>query len=63
MRPNGNPAFTLPELLCALAIIAILAALALGVLPKALGRAQRLRHQSAEGQTNILKMIDASDTR
>lgn len=41
------------ELLCALAIIGILAALALGIFPKALGMAKRLSDETAEGQTNM----------
>ena len=54
-------AFTLMELLCVIGIIAILVALCLEVFPKAIGRANRLSHGTAEGQTNILKMINEDD--
>ena len=49
------------ELLCVIGIIAILVALCLEVSPKAIGRANRLSHNTAEGQTNILKIIDSDD--
>jgi prepilin-type N-terminal cleavage/methylation domain-containing protein len=56
-------AFTLLELLCAIAIIAVLASLLLVVLPKALGKARKLDKDTAEGQTNIGRMIDADEGR
>jgi type II secretory pathway pseudopilin PulG len=49
------------ELLCVIGIIAILVALCLEVFPKAIGRANRFSHNTAEGQTNMLKMINADD--
>jgi type II secretory pathway pseudopilin PulG len=49
------------ELLCVIGIIGILVALCLGVFPKAIGRANKLSNNTAEGQTNILKMIEADD--
>ena len=49
------------ELLCVIAIIAILVALCLEVFPKAFGRAKKLDQNTAEGQKNIQKMIDADD--
>ena len=61
MSFRRHKAFTLMELLCAIGIIAILVALCLEVFPKAIGRANRLSHNTAEGQTNILKIIDSDD--
>ena len=46
------------ELLCAIGIISILAALFLGVIPAAIGRAKRLSHGIAAGQTNIINSIN-----
>ena len=56
-------AFTLLELLCAIAIIAVLASLLLVVLPKSLGKAKKLDRDTAEGQKNIGRMIDADEGR
>ena len=49
------------ELLCVIAIIAILVAFCLQAFPQALGRAKKLSTDTAEGQKNIQKMIDAAD--
>jgi prepilin-type N-terminal cleavage/methylation domain-containing protein len=61
MNFRRHRAFTLIELLCVIGIIAILVALCLEVFPKAIGRANRFSHNTAEGQTNMLKMINADD--
>jgi prepilin-type N-terminal cleavage/methylation domain-containing protein len=61
MSIRRHRAFTLVELLCVIGIIGILVALCLGVFPKAIGRANRISYGTAEGQTNILKMIEADD--
>jgi len=43
------------ELLCVIAIISILAALFLGVISAAIGRAKKLNSNVSQGQTNIIK--------
>jgi prepilin-type N-terminal cleavage/methylation domain-containing protein len=48
-------AFTLLELLCVIAIIAILAGLILGVGAKALAKARQLSRDTGQGQTNIMQ--------
>jgi prepilin-type N-terminal cleavage/methylation domain-containing protein len=66
MRPRGlgpRRAFTLLELLCAIAIIAVLASVLLVVLPRALGKAKKLDRDTSEGQKNIQRMIDADEGR
>ena len=55
MSFRKHRAFTLMELLCVIAIIAILAALFLGVIPAAIGRAKKLNSNISQGQTNIIK--------
>jgi prepilin-type N-terminal cleavage/methylation domain-containing protein len=62
-NPGPGRAFTLLELLCAIAIIAFLACLLLAVLPKALGKTRKLDRDTAEGQANIGRMIDADEGR
>jgi len=47
-------AFTLMELLCVIAIISILAALFLGVIPASIGKAKKLNGNVGQGQTNII---------
>ena len=61
MSIRSHRAFTLIELLCVIGIIGILVALCLGVFPKAIGKANGVSKSNAEGQTNILKMIEADD--
>jgi len=56
-------AFTLLELECVIAIIAILVALYLGVFPKAIGRARKVSDQNADSQTNMIKMIQEDEGR
>ena len=60
---GSRRAFTLLELLCVIAIIAVLASLLLVVLPRALGKAKKLDRDTAEGQKNIQRMIDADEGR
>ena len=42
------------ELLCVIAIISILAALFLGVIPASIGKAKKLNGNVGQGQTNII---------
>jgi prepilin-type N-terminal cleavage/methylation domain-containing protein len=55
---STQSAFTLVELLCVIAIIAILAALFLGGISAAIGKAKKLNTNVSEGQTNIIKHIN-----
>jgi prepilin-type N-terminal cleavage/methylation domain-containing protein len=55
MSFRKHRAFTLMELLCVIAIISILAALFLGVISAAIGRAKKLNSNVSQGQTNIIK--------
>ncbi len=54
-------AFTLLELECVIAIIAILVALYLGVFPKAIGKARKVSDQNADSQTNMIMMMQEDE--
>ena len=62
-RTPKKRAFTLLELLGVIAIIAILLGLVAGAIAKAHSKAKKLSRDTAQGQTNIVKMIDDDDNR
>ena len=51
------------ELLGVIAIIAILLGLVAGAIVKAHSKAKKLSRDTAQGQTNIVKMIDDDENR
>jgi len=63
LRHISGKAFTLLELLCGIAIIAVLVSVLLTVFPRAFGKARKLDRETAEGQKNIQRMIDADEAR
>jgi len=61
MTHSERRAFTLLELLGVITIIALLLGLIGGAIAKAHSKAKKMSADTAQGQTNIVQMIDADE--